>query len=353
MKGQGRKLTFGQLAVHDKFLTAYNGYCTIDGVACTQIGNDREVFIDSKGKISDYIRPKQTDGRIEANKKRIGEKLERNGKFVRSTEVRRTIIAWVAAIGGIHKVKFTTVTFPEGTPDKVGSTLLNILLTRWRKATPDLSYLWTAERQKNGTLHYHLVHDLYINIELLNGFMRAAIKNKVDQIPNYTKADAERYNGVHIAPKLYSSTGIEKYLAKYLTKAQKSGINQPWHRSREMGNLATKVRFSMDRIRSFMSLALSYSDPENDLINVFENDYCLFIAWPPQLSSHVKWHLDKLNRSRWRGLKQATKSPSRVQPVAVPRELQLDVIKKGTGSQIDMLDLFPVTNYQTRGKQVR
>lgn len=353
MKGQGRAITFSELSVHNKFLTAYNGYATIDGVAMTQIGNDRECFLDSKGKTTDYHTTKQTDGRKEANEKRKGQALKRNGKYVRSTEVRRTVIAWVAAIGGIHKVKFTTITFPEGTNDKLAKKAFNIFLTRWRKIVPEISYLWTAERQKNGTLHFHMVHTHYTDIQKLNGFMRATLKNLANQIPNYSKDQAGRYNGVDVGKKVYSKIGIEKYLAKYLTKAQKSGINQPWHRSREMGQLATKVRINRERVEGLMGLAYLNADCEDITLRVFENDYCLFIAWPDSLSQHIKFHLDAYNRARWKGAKKPYKYPSTVQLATVPKELPLSETNTAIGLQLNILNSFPVTNYQTRGKRVR
>lgn len=348
MVGQGNTTTFRELKHHFKFNTAYNGYCTIDGVACTQVGNDREVFLDAKGKVTDYAQVKRQDGRSEANKNRTGQKLVRTGKYVRSTEVRRTVIAWVAAIGGIHKVKFTTVTFPEGTPDHIAKSCFNIFLTRWRKAVPELSYLWTAERQQNQTLHFHLVQDRYTNIGLLNRWMKASLINKIAEIPNYSKEQAMRYNGVDIGSEVYSKLGIEKYLAKYLTKAQKSGINQPWHRSRIMGELVTKVRFSMERVRSIMNYAYLHSQNIDQELRVFENDYCLYISWPPEISDLIKWHLDKHNRSRWKGLRKKVEYRSPVQLAAEAKELQLSETKKETGLQLDMQHLFPVTNYQTR-----
>lgn len=315
MIGQGQSITFAELADHPKWQTAYNGYCSIDGIALTQIGNSDEHFIDSKGKTTDNLRADRSDGRTEANKARTGQRLERNGKYIRSAEVRRTVISWVAAIGGISKVRFITITFPQSTPDTVGKKCLNIWLTRLRKAIPEISYLWTAERQQNGTIHFHLVTNRHLEIEMANRWMRVSLVKYADQIDGWDTLKNEKYNGVDVGKRMYSKLGIEKYLAKYLTKAQKSGINQPWHRSREMGELATKVRFSMERVRGIMNYAYTCAGQGDQYLKIFESDYCLYISAPPVVSELIKYHLDKYNRSRWRGTNLRRKYRSHVQDV--------------------------------------
>jgi len=348
MVGQSKLLSFRELAADYHFNTAYNGYCTVDGVACTQIGSDREVFIDSKGKLLDFVYHRENDGRKAANEKRTGGKLARSGKYVRTSEVKRTVMAWVAAIGGIKKVRFTTISFPEGTPDHIAKKCLNIFFTRWRKAVPDLSYLWTAERQKNNTIHFHIVQDKYMNIQILNSYMRTSLGKRLDQIPNYSKEQLAIYNGVDVGAKQYTDLGIVKYLAKYLTKATQSGINQPWHRSRMMGELATKVRFSMDRIRGIMNIAFAESKHKDRKFKVFQNDYCLYISWPPNISRLIEYHLDQLNIARWKGLKKRSKYPFHARNVPDLKVHPCENAKMDIGLQLTIQNMFQTVNYQTQ-----
>src|SRR5882672_5429603 len=51
---------------------------------------------------------------------------------------------------------FWTVTFPMRTSDDVIYRIFNIWLTRLRKEKMLRDYLWVAERQQNGTLHFHI-----------------------------------------------------------------------------------------------------------------------------------------------------------------------------------------------------
>ena len=350
MNGRGIIQDFAQLEHHYKFNTAYTGYCTIDGVAMTQIGDSRSVFLDSKGKTTDYIKTKKSDGRSVANARRKGEKLERNGKFIRSSEVRRTVISWVGAIGGISRVRFTTVSFPLGTPDHTAKACLNIFFTRWRKAIPDLSYLWTAERQTNGTIHFHIVTNRFTDVQLLNGWMKASLKTRLKDIPNYSADQLTIYNGVDIAARVYSKSGIEGYLAKYLTKAQNSGINQPWHRSRKMGELATKIRVDAVSIRSLFSFLKSAYISEDHRFRTFENDYCFYIEWPPLVSQIIKRKLLHYNRERWKGVSQRHQYHLNAQHVTGQKEQKLEKLGIEIGSQLDMLAIFPATNYQQKGQ---
>jgi len=63
---------------------------------------------------------------------------------------------------------FYTITFPQGLTDELCYKLFNTWLTRCRKSAGLTSYLWVAERQKNGTIHYHLLTNDYMKIGEVN-----------------------------------------------------------------------------------------------------------------------------------------------------------------------------------------
>lgn len=352
MNGKGSILNFEQLEANHKFQTGWSAYTTIDGVALTLLPDSRKTFIDSKGSTLTPLMPKKQDRRTEANKKRIGHGLKRSGKYVRSNEVRRTVISWVNAIGGVQNVKFFTISFPCGTSNEIGKKVLNIMLTRWRKLLPDLSYLWTAEKQGNGTIHFHLVTNRFTYVRLLNSFVKASLAKHINEIPNYSLEDLEIYNGVDIGKKVYNKIGIEAYLAKYLTKAQQSGINQPWHRSRKMGYLATKIRHSGESVRSlFSTLKSKYINPEHRF-RVFENDYCFYIEFPQIVSRAIQKHLTAYNRSRWKGV-QKMFDVSEVPELLVdlePNQVYANHVVNEI--QTHLLHLFPVTHYQQRSRHI-
>jgi len=138
-------------------------------------------------------------------------------------------------------------------------------------------------------------------------------------------------------------------LAKYLTKAQNSGINQPWHRSRKMGELATKIRVDAVSIRS-CQLSKSAYISEDHRFRTFENDYCFYIEWPPLVSQIIKRKLLHYNRERWKGVSQRHQYHLNAQHVTGQKVQKLEKLGIEIGCQLDMLAIFPATNYQQKGQ---
>jgi len=84
--------------------------------------------------------------------------VDKIGFSVNKKEIRRRIQGMINAqkyAKGVPKLFFITISFPPCISDRVGYRLLNTWLTRLRKWRKKMSYLWVAERQKNGTIHFH------------------------------------------------------------------------------------------------------------------------------------------------------------------------------------------------------
>lgn len=64
------------------------------------------------------------------------------------------------------KINFITLTLPcpqyNVSDADLKNHCLKPLLRKWRKRFPGISYVWRAERQKNGNLHFHICSDRYI-----------------------------------------------------------------------------------------------------------------------------------------------------------------------------------------------
>ncbi len=72
---------------------------------------------------------------------------------------------------------FYSISFPAGLSDSSCYQILNTCLTRIRKWRKKFSYIWVAERQKNGTTHFHMLTNVYMGIGIVNGFFKVAIDN--------------------------------------------------------------------------------------------------------------------------------------------------------------------------------
>jgi len=250
--------------------------------------------------------PGSPDGRSEANAKRKGKALPRTFRFVRVNEIRQRIKAWIDVIGGIDRVKFFTLTFPQGTPDELTKKARNIWLTQVRANDALVSYLWVAERQGNGTLHYHLLTNHVIPIKAANGWMRETLRNMGDAVPWSYAGQVDKYNGVDILRKIdrpRNIYGVEDYVCKYLTKTDfgpnGSNISQPWHCSRDFGALVTKARVSIMKAAELIAAnAIESGVSLSDLVFI-EKDYFTYCPFPSRDSAQVRAALFEKNRHGW------------------------------------------------------
>jgi hypothetical protein len=66
---------------------------------------------------------------------------------------------------------FYSIRFPVGLPDEKAYKIFNTWFTRCRRDSGLKTYLWVAERQKNGTIHFHLLTNDFLPIKAVNGYM--------------------------------------------------------------------------------------------------------------------------------------------------------------------------------------
>ena len=79
-----------------------------------------------------------------------------------------------------------------------------------------INYLWRAEKQKNGNIHFHLIIDRFIPVQTVN-----AIWNRIqDRLGYVMRSSAMFPNGVDIEL-IYDANDLKSYLAKYLDKDSK------------------------------------------------------------------------------------------------------------------------------------
>lgn len=139
---------------------------------------------------------------------------------------------------------FYSISFPAGLPDENAYKIFNTWLTRCRKDAKLNTYLWVAERQKNGTIHFHLLTNDFMPIRQVNGFMAKCLnsekKKGVDILKN---VDIEKYNGVDAKKVGKNKNGIINYLAKYVTKNEVEFYRLPWHCSRDVSRLFISINY--------------------------------------------------------------------------------------------------------------
>jgi hypothetical protein len=144
---------------------------------------------------------------------------------------------------------FYTISFPNGLPDDTCYKVFNTWLTRCRKNAALESYLWVAERQKNSTIHFHLLTNDYMEIIKVNGFMAAALATEKRKGADALKGvDLDIYNGVDVKRVKGNSKSLIGYLAKYVSKNDIEFYRLPWHCSRDISRLFVTEHFEDDEV---------------------------------------------------------------------------------------------------------
>jgi hypothetical protein len=155
------------------------------------------------------------------------------------------------ALGRLEKSKkflaFYSISFPNGLTDEIGYKIYNTWLTRCRRDSGLKTYLWIAERQKNGTIHFHLLTNDFMPIKKVNGFMASCLASeKVKGVEVLREINTDKYNGVDVKKVDKSRKSLIGYLTKYITKNEIEFTHLPWHCSRDVSRLFTTINFERE-----------------------------------------------------------------------------------------------------------
>jgi hypothetical protein len=223
-------------------------------------------------------------------------------KIVRTYTLKRAVIrdrikAYINQQRGEKHLYFVTVTFPPCVTDDLAYKFFNQWLTVVRTTNRVKSYLWVAERQAIGTLHFHIAIPHRVYVPHVNKAMQIILSNAVrKQQLNWNLNAAKKYNGIDLAKNRKtkritnfaikkSGKSLESYLTKYITKNNTKFTHYCWHCSRDFSSLVLKISFTdTELLRTGWEQYL-------DETYIFESDYCIFIPWvkypPPQLRAYL------------------------------------------------------------------
>lgn len=217
---------------------------------------------------------------------------------VHKREVRQRILGYINTQAGKKELYFWTVSFPEGIADAVAYRVYNIWLTTLRQRNMLREYIWIAERQENGTIHFHIAIPHKMPVQRANAMMRGTLKNEIKKgnIVNYSVYKCNRYNGVDIAKNRATgrvtnfaikkgSRSLVTYLTKYITKNDAGFEHLAWHNSRGFSSLFTGVTFT---VKEFKNHGFHH---RLDARKMFKTEYFVFIPWagdpPPLIIEHL------------------------------------------------------------------
>jgi len=116
--------------------------------------------------------------------------------------------------------------------------LLNNFLTRCRRQYPGFMYLWRAERQKNGRLHFHIITDKYIPKKFVTNVWNDLQEQLTGQPWKNKEARNEAWPSTKVEALRDITDGLS-YIVKYVTKEDNGGLiyGRLWSCSRELMDL--------------------------------------------------------------------------------------------------------------------
>ena len=155
---------------------------------------------------------------------------------------------------------FVTLTFLAPVDDAAGVSILNKFLTSARKKIKNLQYLWVAERQENGNIHFHAIMNKRLPVRKWNAMWVMAQYNaglrgqnkfgeeiSLEEMQQRYMSDKvhECFNPLDIK-KVRSIGALSSYLTKYITKQKKNSAFAcaAWHCSRQVSRMFTRATVS-------------------------------------------------------------------------------------------------------------
>lgn len=113
-----------------------------------------------------------------------------------------------------------TLSATQRHPDtQIKRALLNRLLEQLRESYDMKAYVWRAEPQKNGNIHFHLATNIFIHHKNLRDRWNN-IQNKLGYIDAFERQNGHRDPNSTDVHKAYNVKDMAAYLAKYIAKKE-------------------------------------------------------------------------------------------------------------------------------------
>jgi hypothetical protein len=231
------------------------------------------------------VNPYDEKRKIDVNKKPIIKDKKVNSYKLRKTKIRNKILNFFSLNASKKFCAFYSISFPVEISDEIAYQVLNTWLTRCRKTENLKSYLWIAERQKNNTLHFHLITNNYMRIIIVNEFMKQCLLTQYEKGNLNCKLQIlHSYNGVDVdnlynskrsknkrerLPKADTQRKLSYYLTKYISKNDVISNRLPWHCSRDISALFISINYS-DASQNEISNLIA-DNP--DAVTTYQNEF--------------------------------------------------------------------------------
>lgn len=99
----------------------------------------------------------------------------------------------------------------------IKSQMLNKLLEKLRYNCGMKAYLWRAERQKNGNIHFHITTNIYVHHADLRRYWND-IQSRYGYVDEFEKSNGHRDPNSTDVHSIYKIKNLARYLCKYMSK---------------------------------------------------------------------------------------------------------------------------------------
>lgn len=199
------------------------------------------------------------------------------------SKVKKRLYSYFRVSDSKKRMSFVTITFPFKTSDNQAYKLFNLWLTNLRSKGLIHSYLWVVERQKNGTVHFHMLTNSYVRVKEYNSLMSSSLQRIYSKNINaFNGYNPKEYNGIDLAKNRKtgrvanfatnkSKKSLSLYITKYITKNDTVFHRLTWHCSRSISVLFCYVNGSVSD-----NLLLNLMHDKKTLVKSFP-DLCLYV----------------------------------------------------------------------------
>jgi hypothetical protein len=225
-------------------------------------------------------------------------RIKKEGRKLNKSKIKGKMSALFNLKCSAKFIAFYSVGFPANISDNEAFVCWNYWLTCLRKRFNLTNYVWVSERQKNGTLHYHMLTNNYMPIKSINRCMAIIINNRVlAGSVSWGNSSLEKYNGVDVdsvwGSKRHKKTGkalnpvqlrqwIGAYLTKYVSKNNETFSHLCWHCSRSVSILFTSTLQLYEHRQSITNWLPTDVKKYYKVISDF-NTTCVFLFTPHQI----------------------------------------------------------------------
>ena len=262
--------------------------------------------------------------------------------------------------GNEKKLVFLTLTLSavQIHPDQEIKAKILKPFMRWlRESEKCTNYIWKAEVQKNGNIHFHVILDKFVDKDFVRDEWNMAQEN----LGYITRFQSK--NGVKEAPStqieiVQDQAQIEKYIGKYISKSQgcRTIEGRVWEASRKIKSMRyfeierdtvternlqvavmdKKIKFeSLDNCNIYETIDQQVetilSTASLGFYEVFKRSQALFLTTPEEISDFLQYYNTELIKA---GLRSDSSYVSTVERLEVRREVW------------DQLTMFPEPFYK-------